>query len=115
MSRYKCQCGYVSRKAEERDLHAKICGHKAHCHQRLVMALSPLQERLVEILNTKCLNRIGTISELSAHARINRLAISSAMRSLEKRKMAISFAMPNGDQWSGQHWALSDELKRHNK
>lgn len=26
MSRYKCKCGYISRKAEERNPHSKICG-----------------------------------------------------------------------------------------
>jgi hypothetical protein len=25
MSQHKCKCGYVSRKAEERDIHARIC------------------------------------------------------------------------------------------
>ncbi len=35
MSRYKCKCGYVSRRAEERDIHARICG-KAHSLRRVV-------------------------------------------------------------------------------
>ena len=48
MSRYKCQCGYVSRKAEERDLHAQICGCKAHLHQRLVRHLVKMAERVVK-------------------------------------------------------------------
>lgn len=48
MSRYKCKCGYVSRKAEERDLHSQICGKGELSPAAWFGALSKQQKALAK-------------------------------------------------------------------
>lgn len=76
------------------------------------MPLSPTQRRLAELIVHKGLNGSMSTTELAWRANTSRLAVWSAMRSLEAKKLAGYFRHGN-DQWAASHWWVADTLKRH--
>jgi len=70
--------------------------------------MTPFQSKLCEIIKTKALNSSMHITELAYRAKSNRLAVSSAMRSLEKQGRA-AYIRSGEDQWAGQMWYLKGD------
>lgn len=80
----------------------------------VVRALTSTQQKLVETLRGKhALNGHMSTTELAWRNKTSRLAVWSAMRSLEAQGRAGYFRSGN-DRWAASMWFLRDELKRHN-
>ena len=74
--------------------------------------LTVMQRCLVSLIIEDGLNGSMSTTELAVRAKTSRLAIWSAMRSLEVRDLAGYFR--NGDdRWSASMWFLRDKLKQH--
>lgn len=82
------------------------------CVQRLVMPLTEYQMRLARLI-AKANNGMASTTELGCWTGKGRLAVYSAMSSLEKKGYACQFRV-GSDQWAALTWSLRGELKRHN-
>jgi hypothetical protein len=81
--------------------------------ERMVRALTPMQTKLVATLNKIALNGSMSTTELAWRNKTSRLAVWSAMRSLEAQGRAGYFRSGD-DQWAASMWFVRDELKRPN-
>lgn len=68
--------------------------------------VTDFQKRCAEVIRTKAVNQSMTVTELAWRLKTSRLAVTSAMRSLESKGLAGSFRGGNGDRWSGLYWFL---------
>jgi hypothetical protein len=84
---------------------------RAHSLQGLDMPLSEYQWRLARLI-AKANNSMASTTELGCWTGKGRLAVYSAMSSLEKKGYACQFRVGH-DQWAALTWALRGELKRH--
>lgn len=71
-----------------------------------MIKLTDFQKQLMGLIMNKGLNQHASTTELGFWSKRGRLAVSSAMRSLEKQKLAGYFRSGD-DQWAAQEWFLT--------
>jgi hypothetical protein len=68
---------------------------------------SVFQIMCIDAISRHGLNGSMSLVEMADRLRSSRIACSSAMRSLERKGMAVYFRSHPGDKWSVQMWSVS--------
>jgi len=66
------------------------------------------QKCVLAILNSR--NQQATLTEISARVKSNRVAVHSALRALERRKLA-GYIRSDDSQWAVQIWFLKERAQ----
>ncbi|MCW3587371.1 helix-turn-helix domain-containing protein [Burkholderia cenocepacia] len=68
--------------------------------------ISAFQQRCIDKLKVASMSM--STNDLAHRLRTSRVAVASAMRSLERRGLAGSHRWPPHDQWAALYWFLKD-------
>ncbi len=70
--------------------------------------MTEFQQKCVAVIRKHGDGRGGVaVTEIAGRLRTSCLAVSSAMRSLERQKMAGNYRFPKDSQWAAQIWYLT--------